>query len=376
MQDELAALRSQLRWLARRVDDEHKARLRLEVEVARLHSHISAASPSDKRDASLRRRRTKSMEDIKLITTPQTEQMDSVRHAKAFAANLHKVDGKLGIGLGGGTADLPIYVHEVSKGSAAERDGRIRPGDRITHLDGTRVANLSNTETMALLKTTGDAVRLRIVRDPRLLQRLARGPPSLASGPKLEEKSRESPLRAHPVSLTPDTTPFVGCRRQPTAGNTPFRAPTCLSPHGHRSRLTLQKEPTGLMSGKENAGLQPPLSDLAVMKELSREFPNMLIRTITIKKGSSSLGITICGGAGPNSSDGIYVLTVTKDGAVDKQGFVRPRDRILRVDQHDMRTISKRDAIQVGYKIIWRGGKRRTKVWGEKDQISNRGFGK
>ena len=169
-----------MRVLERRVEEEHRARLRLEAEVHRLQQLAGegeSASPRSPGSARQRRQRSRSVENLRSTHSWQHEHDEcGSRHIKTFDANLRKTDGRLGVSLGGGTTDLPVFIQEISKGSAADRDGRLRVGDRITHVDGVRVANLSNSDTMAVLKATGDAVRLRVVRDPALLERLIQAP--------------------------------------------------------------------------------------------------------------------------------------------------------------------------------------------------------
>ena len=78
---------------------------------------------------------------------------------------LRKLDGKLGVGLGGGNDMQPLCVHSLAPGSAAALDGRLRIGDRILKIDGFHVDRASYEGAVALLRTTDDAVVFEVSRD-------------------------------------------------------------------------------------------------------------------------------------------------------------------------------------------------------------------
>ena len=58
-----------------------------------------------------------------------------------------------------------IVVHEVYKDGAADKDGRLKPGDRIVSVNGTAFNELTHTDALRILRTAKDKVAIII--DPK-----------------------------------------------------------------------------------------------------------------------------------------------------------------------------------------------------------------
>lgn len=83
---------------------------------------------------------------------------------KLIQVELRKIDGKLGVGLGGGNSTQPLFIHTLTPGSAAYLDGRLAIGDRILKIDGFHVDRASYEGAVALLRTTDDVVVFEVAR--------------------------------------------------------------------------------------------------------------------------------------------------------------------------------------------------------------------
>ena len=79
--------------------------------------------------------------------------------------DLHKIEGKLGVGLGGGDGAIPLHVQSIVPGSAAAVDGRLQLGDRILKIDGFHVDRASYEGAVALLRTTDEVVVFEVARE-------------------------------------------------------------------------------------------------------------------------------------------------------------------------------------------------------------------
>ena len=66
--------------------------------------------------------------------------------------------------LGGGDAELPVFVHKVIPGGAVDAQGQIEVGDFIDGVDGTDITELSIKDAYNILRHTGDIVDLTLRR--------------------------------------------------------------------------------------------------------------------------------------------------------------------------------------------------------------------
>nr|CAB3263926.1 multiple PDZ domain protein [Phallusia mammillata] len=93
--------------------------------------------------------------------------------ANIYEAQIVKDEKGLGITIGGFLPEnkdndgaTVIYVNNVTPGSAADIDGRIKPGDQIIAVDGKRLdgEDVSSKEAVDALKSTGAVVKLTMAR--------------------------------------------------------------------------------------------------------------------------------------------------------------------------------------------------------------------
>jgi ligand of Numb protein X 1/2 len=97
----------------------------------------------------------------------------SRRSPLEFSVTLKKVGQKsLGFSIVGGRNSArghsPLFIRSIAPNSLASEDGRLHSGDRITQINGTEVFNMSQTEAVQLIKSSGDTVTLSVIpRDRR-----------------------------------------------------------------------------------------------------------------------------------------------------------------------------------------------------------------
>ncbi|KAG1667226.1 Pro-interleukin-16 [Nymphon striatum] len=95
------------------------------------------------------------------------EESGTVDH-QVFIVVLHKEAYKssTGITLSGGSdyEQKEIIVHKVIKGSLADKDGRVKKGDRILSINGRTLRNMTHRESMVLLKSPRSEITLVVSR--------------------------------------------------------------------------------------------------------------------------------------------------------------------------------------------------------------------
>uniref|UniRef100_UPI003AAA223C multiple PDZ domain protein n=1 Tax=Centroberyx gerrardi TaxID=166262 RepID=UPI003AAA223C len=99
-----------------------------------------------------------------------SEQLDyEEEEAEAFDVRLTKNAQGLGITIAGYVGDKNlepsgIFVKSITKDSAVEQDGRIHVGDQIIAVDGVNIQGYTNQQAVEVLRHTGQAVHLKLVR--------------------------------------------------------------------------------------------------------------------------------------------------------------------------------------------------------------------
>ncbi|XP_048356186.1 glutamate receptor-interacting protein 1 isoform X3 [Sphaerodactylus townsendi] len=103
---------------------------------------------------------------------------------------LHKEGNTFGFVIRGGAHDdrnksRPIVITCVRPGGPADREGTIKPGDRLLSVDGIRLVGTSHSEAMSILKQCGQEATLLIEYDVSVMDSVA-----TASGPLLVEVAK------------------------------------------------------------------------------------------------------------------------------------------------------------------------------------------
>uniref|UniRef100_A0A671N6E7 Glutamate receptor-interacting protein 1-like n=1 Tax=Sinocyclocheilus anshuiensis TaxID=1608454 RepID=A0A671N6E7_9TELE len=109
---------------------------------------------------------------------------------KNVEVTLHKEGNTFGFVIRGGAHDdrnksRPVTITTIRPGGPADREGTIKPGDRLLSIDGIRLHGASHAEAMSILKQCGQEATLLIEYDVSVMDSVA-----TASGPLLVEVAK------------------------------------------------------------------------------------------------------------------------------------------------------------------------------------------
>ncbi|XP_041636274.1 glutamate receptor-interacting protein 1 isoform X5 [Cheilinus undulatus] len=109
---------------------------------------------------------------------------------KNVEVTLHKEGNSFGFVIRGGTHEdrnktRPIVITTIRPGGPADREGTIKPGDRLLSIDGIRLHGSTLSEAMSILKQCGQEATLLIEYDVSVMDSVA-----TASGPLLVEVAK------------------------------------------------------------------------------------------------------------------------------------------------------------------------------------------
>ncbi|XP_062238871.1 glutamate receptor-interacting protein 1 isoform X1 [Platichthys flesus] len=111
---------------------------------------------------------------------------------KNVEVTLHKEGNSFGFVIRGGAHEdrnksRPIVVTTIRQGGPADREGTVKPGDRLLSIDGIRLHGSSLSEAMSILKQCGQEATLLLEYDVSVMDSVA-----TASGPLLVEVAKAS----------------------------------------------------------------------------------------------------------------------------------------------------------------------------------------
>ncbi|XP_036863060.2 glutamate receptor-interacting protein 1 isoform X2 [Manis javanica] len=120
---------------------------------------------------------------------------------RTVEVTLHKEGNTFGFVIRGGAHDdrnksRPVVITCVRPGGPADREGTIKPGDRLLSVDGIRLLGTTHAEAMSILKQCGQEAMLLIEYDVSVMDSVA-----TASGPLLVEVAK-TPGASLGVALT------------------------------------------------------------------------------------------------------------------------------------------------------------------------------
>ncbi|XP_045144842.1 glutamate receptor-interacting protein 1 [Echinops telfairi] len=109
---------------------------------------------------------------------------------RTVEVTLHKEGNTFGFVIRGGAHDdrnksRPVVITCVRPGGPADREGTIKPGDRLLSVDGIRLLGTTHAEAMSILKQCGQEATLQIEYDVSVMDSVA-----TASGPLLVEVAK------------------------------------------------------------------------------------------------------------------------------------------------------------------------------------------
>uniref|UniRef100_A0A6Q2XUU1 PDZ domain-containing protein n=1 Tax=Esox lucius TaxID=8010 RepID=A0A6Q2XUU1_ESOLU len=109
---------------------------------------------------------------------------------KNVEVTLHKEGNTFGFVIRGGAHEdrnksRPVVITTIRPGGPADREGTVKPGDRLLSIDGIRLHGTSHAEAMSILKQCGQEATLLIEYDVSIMDSIA-----TASGPLLVEVAK------------------------------------------------------------------------------------------------------------------------------------------------------------------------------------------
>ncbi|KAM6954633.1 glutamate receptor-interacting protein 1 isoform 2-T2 [Aplochiton taeniatus] len=109
---------------------------------------------------------------------------------KSVEVTLHKEGNTFGFVIRGGAHEdrnksRPVVITTIRPGGPADREGTIKPGDRLLSIDGIRLHGSSHAEAMSILKQCGQEATLLVEYDVSVMDSIAS-----ASGPLLVEVAK------------------------------------------------------------------------------------------------------------------------------------------------------------------------------------------
>ena len=99
--------------------------------------------------------------------SPQTVKRQQIPAGKPTEITLNRTSGSpLGISiLGGVDTKHPIAIFNLSKNGVAEKDGRLKPGDRLLEVNRNDLSQVTHNEAINLLKQAGDRIVFKVLRE-------------------------------------------------------------------------------------------------------------------------------------------------------------------------------------------------------------------
>ncbi|XP_037081647.1 splicing factor, arginine/serine-rich 19-like [Pollicipes pollicipes] len=214
--------------------------------------------------------------------TPSHEIIVAVVHREMMG-------GSIGVTLAGGAdyENKEISVNKVITGSVADRDGRIKKGDRVISINGRSSKGMSHREALNTLKAPRSEVVLVLSR------------------------SR---------SVTPhDPTSDEGGYQRPSISSISSRPPKILESPMDNKSLASELE-------AEDGSRGPPI-------------------VITLQKEGAGLGFSLQGGRdSPLGDRPLVAKKIFTGGAADKSGLLQVRDQILAINDQDITHMARIEA--------------------------------
>ncbi|XP_058829980.1 mediator of RNA polymerase II transcription subunit 1 isoform X2 [Topomyia yanbarensis] len=240
-------------------------------------------------------------------------------------------ESSIGITLAGGSdyEAKEITIHKILNNSPAEKDGRLRRGDRILSINGLSMRGLTHRESLSVLKTPRPEVVMVITRskslvvDNSILGKTKR--PSLGSLSSLAEKNEISDYERkmkiqHKASRSLDLDLDIVSNEAESVFD------------GTASE-------DGLLSADESkCSSITPASDKIVASNTS----SVGNRVVDIVKDGAGLGFSIEGGFdSPTGNKPLLIKKIFMGGAAEKSGLLKAGDEIVAINEFSIERMTR-----------------------------------
>ncbi|KFB47620.1 AGAP011384-PA-like protein [Anopheles sinensis] len=244
-------------------------------------------------------------------------------------------ESSIGITLAGGSdyEAKEITIHKILTNSPADRDGRLRKGDRILSINGLSMRGLTHRESLSVLKTPRPEVVMVITRSKSLvldtLTKLKR--PSMGSLSSLAEKSELSGEYERKLKVQHKASRSLDLDHLDVASN---EAESVFDGTASEDGLLSADDVSKCSSSNpnDNAPSYPV------------EVPEGC-RMVEINKDGAGLGFSIEGGFdSPTGNKPLIIKKIFMGGAAEKSGLLRAGEEIVAINDA---SIAKMTRIQV-----------------------------
>ncbi|XP_030404659.1 glutamate receptor-interacting protein 1 isoform X11 [Gopherus evgoodei] len=279
---------------------------------------------------------------------------------RTVEVTLHKEGNTFGFVIRGGAHDdrnksRPVVITCVRPGGPADREGTIKPGDRLLSVDGIRLLGTSHAEAMSILKQCGQEATLLIEYDVSVMDSVA-----TASGPLLVEVAK-TPGAALGVALTTS----MCCNKQVIVIDkikSASFADRCGALHVGDHILsidgtsmeycTLAEATQFLANTADNVKLEilPHHQTRLALKGAEHESVIPSSGTFHVKlpkKHNVELGITISSPSSRKPGDPLVISDIKKGSVAHRTGTLELGDKLLAIDNIRLDNCSMEDAVQI-----------------------------
>ncbi|ETN63101.1 PDZ domain-containing protein BBG-LP10 [Anopheles darlingi] len=246
-------------------------------------------------------------------------------------------ESSIGITLAGGSdyEAKEITIHKILTNSPAEKDGRLRKGDRILSINGLSMRGLTHRESLSVLKTPRPEVVMVITRSKSLvvtdtLAKLKR--PSMGSLSSLAEKSELGSDYERKIKAQHKASRSLDLDHLDVASN---EAESVFDGTASEDGL-LSADDVSKCSSSTNAtdNVVPVVADIVDG-----------CRIVDVSKDGAGLGFSIEGGYdSPAGNKPLVIKKIFMGGAAEKSGLLRAGEEIVAINEV---SIAKMTRIQV-----------------------------
>ncbi|XP_053676439.1 uncharacterized protein LOC128726642 [Anopheles nili] len=245
-------------------------------------------------------------------------------------------ESSIGITLAGGSdyEAKEITIHKILTNSPADRDGRLKKGDRILSINGLSMRGLTHRESLSVLKTPRPEVVMVITRSKSLvmdaLAKLKR--PSMGSLSSLAEKSELTSEYERKMKIQHKASRSLDLDHLDVASNEA------------ESVFDGTASEDGLLSADDVSKCSSSNANENASSFVVAEAPEGC-RMVEINKDGAGLGFSIEGGFdSPTGNKPLIIKKIFMGGAAEKSGILRAGEEIVAINDV---SIAKMTRIQV-----------------------------
>ncbi|CDW54746.1 PDZ and LRR 8 domain containing protein [Trichuris trichiura] len=319
---------------------------------------------------------------------PQDVERRMEKAVETVSTTIKRESSGLGFSVAGGKGsnsnaggDDSIFISRITPGGPADRDGKLRVGDKVLSINGVNMNNARHDQAVYLLTGCSSEVLLVVQREKYVASpgQSPSAPSTLADSSKISDNqySRTSPIRSFPENVIEDVKvqksgnalglsivggidhschPFGG-----TAGPGIFISK--VVPDGAAGRTgklrlgdrLLAVNGIDMSAATHHAAVSSLMaSSTEVLLTVRHEALPSGLRDLTVTRlGGEPLGLEIAGGVNSSvhpydpSDEGIFISKIIPGAAVAKDGRLSVGDRIIEVNNKSLLGITVQQAADV-----------------------------